>query len=234
VAAAEGEIVAFLPDDGIARRDWLRRRVAKHREGFDAVGGAITNGSPFHPVGSAGYYLEYSALIPSQRVLAEQGVPHCLSYRRSVLERIGRFPEDTETGEDTLLNERLTAAGVEVTFDHRVQLAHRNPTRLRAYLRHQYEHGRGLAQCVERHGFESPIGPSGQSLPAALYRMGVRYPARRWWNALRRIARGRPTWALGYLAVAPLVWAGLYATSLGAWREWRSRRRLAAAEPEPA
>jgi hypothetical protein len=221
--AASGSYVAYLPADGVARPDWLRRRVAKHRDGYAAVGGAITNGTPTHPVGTAGYLLEYSALIPSERILAEQAIPHCLSYDRTLFERLGEFPEEAETGEDTIFNERLLAAGVKVGFDARVQLDHLNLSGLVPYLRHQYAHGRGLAQCVEQYGFESPIGPAEQSSAAAALRMFGRYPVRRWFSSLRRIARGRSTWMLTYLALSPLIWAGLWATSLGAWREWRQR-----------
>jgi glycosyltransferase involved in cell wall biosynthesis len=222
VEAARGEFVAFLPDDGIARPDWLRRRLAKHREGFPAVGGAITNGTPRHPVGSAGYYLEYSALIPSARVLAEQAIPHCLSYERSLLTRLGSFPEGTDTGEDTVFNTRCLAAGVPIGFDPEVQLAHVNPTRLRSYLRHQYGHGRGLVQCAATYGLSTPAGHPRDRAAVALYRIFVRYPARRWWNAFDRIRRGGSGRVLGYLAVTPLVWAGLYATAVGAWLERRA------------
>ncbi|MBA2546086.1 MAG: glycosyltransferase family 2 protein [Solirubrobacterales bacterium] len=225
VRAASGQFVAFLPDDGVAKPDWLRRRVAMHREGFAAVGGSITNGTPLHPVGLAGYFLEYSALIPSDQVLAEQEIPHCLSYDRLLFERLGTFPEETETGEDTLFNERLLAAKVKLGFDSRVQLDHLNLRRLVPYLRHQYEHGRGLAKCVVQFGLASPIGPAEQGGITAAWRMFAFYPIRRWWNVLRRIARGRRRWVPVYVAVSPLVWAGLWATSLGAWREWRRLRR---------
>jgi glycosyltransferase involved in cell wall biosynthesis len=225
VEAARGEIVAFLPDDGVAERDWLRRRVAKHREGFDAVGGAITNGTAGHPVGSAGYYLEYTALLPSERVLAAQSVPHCLSYRREVFERVGAFPEDTETGEDTIFNQRCVAAGVSIAFDPRIRLAHRNLTRLGPYLRHQYEHGRGLVQCVAQHGLPSLTGPMDQPLTTALYRMFVFYPRRRWWLGVKRVAWGHRRALAPFLALTPLVWMGLEATALGAWREWLALRR---------
>jgi GT2 family glycosyltransferase len=225
VQAARGEYVAFLPDDGVARPDWLRRRVEMHRRGYAAVGGAITNATPLHPVGSAGYYLEYSALIPSERILAEQAIPHCLSYERRLLERIGPFPESTDTGEDTLLNERLRTAGTRIGFDSEIQLGHRNLTRVGPYLAHQYEHGRGLVQCVETYGLSSPIGPADQSTARALMRIFVLYPALRWWHALGRILRGRTRWVPAYLAVTPLVWAGLWATSMGAFAEWRARRQ---------
>ena len=122
VAAARGTYVAFLPADGHARRDWLRRRVARHRDGFQSVGGAIGNGTPWHPVGSAGYYLEYAPLVPSERVLAQHAIPHCLSFERAVLLRLGGYPEDVETGEDTLLNTRCIEEGITVGFEPRAIL----------------------------------------------------------------------------------------------------------------
>jgi hypothetical protein len=225
VAAARGATVAFLPDDGVARPDWLRRRLAKHREGFDAVGGAIVNGTPGHPVGTAGYLLEYSALIPANRVLAEQRLPHCLSYDRKLFERLGPYPEDTETGEDTLFNRRLVETGVRVGFDERIQLAHVNLRGVVPYLRHQYEHGRGLLQCVRQYGLETPIGPIDQPAAVAAWRMFAVYPALRWTHALGRIRRGRPRWVPAFLALSPIIWAGLWATAAGSWREWLRRRR---------
>lgn len=220
VAAARGAVVAFLPDDGAARPDWLRRRLDKHRAGFAAVGGAITNGTPRHPVGTAGYLLEYSALIPDDAVLADQALPHCLSYDRSLFAEHGTYPEDTETGEDTIFNRRLVRAGVPVGFDARIQLAHDNLRGVRPYLRHQYEHGRGLMQCVDRHAFASPVGPRDQSVAAAAWRIFAAYPALRWWHALRRLRRGGPRWAVAYVALTPLIYAGLLATAAGAWSEW--------------
>jgi glycosyltransferase involved in cell wall biosynthesis len=225
--AARGRYVAFLADDCAPVPEWLRLRVAKHREGFPCVGGSIVNGTPRHPIGSAGYYLEYSALIPSAKILAEQTVPHSMSYERSLFERLGDFPEDTMTGEDTLFNSRCVKAGVPIGLQPHAQLAHRNLTGLRAYLRHQHAHGRGLLQCVERHGLPSSTGPARQAVPLALWRMFLVYPTGRWWSALKRIARGRPEWATAYLALSPIVWAGLWATASGSWAEWRAQQRAA-------
>ena len=224
VAAATGRYVAFLPADGRARPDWLCRRLAKHRRGFEAVGGSIVNGTPRHPVGTAGYLLEYAPLLPSERILAQHAIPHCLSYERALIERLGGFPEDVETGEDTLFNARCVEEGVAIGFEPRAQLAHENLRGVLPYLRHQYEHGRGLMICVERHGLDSPTGPADQGLGAALWRVFASYPYRRWRYDLECLARGRPRWLASYAALTPLILAGLWATSLGTWVQWRGAR----------
>jgi glycosyltransferase involved in cell wall biosynthesis len=226
--------IAFLSDDSAARPDWLRRRVELHQRGFELVGGAVVNGTPRSPVGTAGYLLEYSAVLPSERILSEQNPPHSLSYSRHGLARAGGFPEDARTGEDTILNERLLGAGSTLALDPEIQITHRNPTRLRSYMRHHYTHGRGLVQCVGRHGHRSPAVPSGDSAPRALIAMFARYPALRWSRALQRVARGRPRSLPAYLVLTPLVWVGLWATSLGAWSQWRSTRKPTGASPSRA
>ncbi len=230
VRAARGQYIALLADDCVARPDWLRLRVAKHQQGFEVVGGAVTNGTPFHPVGSADYYLEYSAQIPSARILAEQEIPHVISCERAVFECVGLYAEHFLAGSDTLFGARLRRAGVTVGFDADVRIAHQNLTRLGPYLRHQYEHGRSLARMFAEPapGMWRPrLAPHEEPPLAAARRMFLVYPRRRWWASLTRIARGCPRWVPGYLLLTPLVWAGLYATALGQWTEWRAIRSAA-------
>ena len=223
VRAARAPYVAFLADDCRVAPDWLERRLAKHREGYEAVGGAVTNGTPLHPLGSAGYYLEYTAVMPSARILAEQPIPHSLSYSRRLVERLGGFREDVVTGEDTLFNRRCVAEGVRIATDPGIRMAHRNIKGLPAYLRHQHRHGRGLIQCRRRSERE-PRWPE----PGRAYWSFVTYPSVRWWNALRRVARGRRRSLPAYLALSPLIWIGLVAAGAGAWSEARAGRRALA------
>ena len=229
--AARAPFVAFLADDCAVAPTWLERRVARHREGYEAVGGAVTNGTPLHPLGSAGYYLEYTAVMPSERILAEQPIPHALSYTRALIERLGGFREDVVTGEDTMFNRRCVQTGVAIVTDPAIQMAHRNITRFGAYLRHQHAHGRGLIQC-QRGNQRKPH----EQLPGAPGWAFVTYPRTRWVNALKRVARGRPAKLPAYLALSPLIWAGLWAAGAGAWSEARAARRAeawAAGEPAP-
>jgi len=223
IDASRGRYVAFLPDDCAARPDWLRRRLAVHRQGVEAVGGAVTNGTPRSVIGTASYLLEYAAVMPSMSVLERQGVPHGLSFARGVFARVGRYPEDMEMGEDTVFNRRCLAEGVRVAFDPEIAIEHRNPTRLRPFLAHQFGHGRGLVRCSLEYG----IYPG---LAAALRRGGlhaalelfVRYPLGRFAAETRCVARGRPDWLPRLAILSPLVAAGVLATAVGAWSEWRS------------
>jgi hypothetical protein len=204
--------------------------VARHREGYDAVGGAVTNGTPFRAIGSAGYYLEYTGVMPSKRILAEQEIPHGLSYTRELLDRFGGFREDVVAGEDTLFNVRCVREGVAIATDPGIQIAHRNITGLGAYLRHQRMHGHALIQC------RRDTGRAGAPTPA--WWAYVSYPHTRWWNGLKRVARGRPRWLPAYLGLTPLIWAGAVAAGAGARAEARALRRASSsrwtgAEPAP-
>ena len=219
VAAARGRWVAFLADDCAVRPDWAARRIARHREGWALVGGAVVNGARLSPVATAAYLLEYSAVIPSARVLAEQEIPHGLSYERRLFDELGGFPEDTLAGEDTAFNRRCLAAGASWTVDPRVAVVHRPASGVAAFLRHQYGHGRALYQV------------SGGALPATGREMLVRYPARRWWNALRRLGRGGRRWVVPFLVLSPLVWAGLWAAGLGYLAEGRRAAGASGAGP---
>ena len=136
---------------------------------------------------------EYSALIPSDRVLAEQVIPHTLSFERELLERLGPYPEDVAVGEDTVLNRRLVEAGVEVGFDGRIQFAHENLRRLARTFGTSPSTGAGTWSALRGTGAGSLVGPLDQPTARALWRIFAPYPARRYLSAAGRIRRGRPT-----------------------------------------
>lgn len=214
--AARGEFVAFLPDDVTAGPSWLSARLSAHRSGFQAVGGAITNGTPESRVGTAGYLLEYSALLPCAPILQAQEIPHCLSFHRSVFDTLGGYPEDTTTGEDTIFNRRSVQAGLSFGFAPDAHIAHANLTSWRTYLAHGWAHGRGLVECVEKHQLQSVTGPAEQPLPVALYRALWRYPLVSWHAKHTRLRRLAPAWLSMFWRLTPHIYAGLLATGGGA------------------
>jgi glycosyltransferase involved in cell wall biosynthesis len=224
VRAAHGEHIAFLPADCAASPQWLSERLRLHREGYDAVGGSILNGRRRHPIASAEYLLEYSALLPVEALLPRQQIPHALSFHASVFDRFGEYPEDVETGEDTLFNRRCIVSGMTVGFAPKASLAHLGSTALRPMWSHAAAHGRGLMDCVIDHRLESITGGLEQSSGAALLRMLVLYPSRGWLAKLERLIRFAPGHLPAFLALSPLISFGSMATGFGAWSEWRAIR----------
>ena len=221
IRAAAAPVIAFVPDDGLVVPGWLRARVRHHRAGSPLVGGAISNGTPRSVIGTASYYVEYSASLPVRRVLERQAIPHTLSYDRRVFERIGWFPELDVPGEDTLFNHRCMMFGLGCVFEPEAVLAHLNPDRLMPYLEHQVKHGRGLARCTVIGSLDGPFSQHGGKVRLAWSAL-VRYPMRRWIRTLPCVTRGGVGHTLRFLALAPLVLAGYFAGGWGSWRELRS------------
>ena len=217
VAAARGKVIAFLPDDGLADRHWLRARVEKHREGYALVGGAISNATPRSWVGTAGYFVEYAASMPIERLLQRQSIPHTLSYDRSVFDQLGLFPQVEHPGEDTLFNARCIAAELPVAYEPRAHLGHVNLTRFWPYVMHQADHGRGLARCVIDHRFAGPFDV-GHGISRLAFEALVRYPFWRWWRTLELLSAAAPQALPRFVALTPLIVAGYLAGALGAFR----------------
>ena len=223
VRAARGDYVGFVPADGRVTSNWIAARVAVHRAGFRLVGGSVANGTPRSVVGTAGYLLEYTSVLPRESILRGQEIPHALSFERSVFDEVGLFPEDTITGEDTLLGSECVRRGIAVGYAPQAAFEHQSLTSLVALLRHVEEHGRGLAQCAVRHDLDSSVRPRGPSRPAAAWAALVTYPRQAFTLKLRRLARHAPDLLPRFVAVSPIVALGLLATGVGAWRELSAR-----------
>lgn len=218
LANARGEYIGFMSDDHAATARWLVDRLRCHKEGYPLVGGSISNGRPRNPIATAEYLLEYSALIPSREVLREQSIPHALSFSRSVFAALGGYPEDTLTGEDTLFNIRCLDAGLAVAFAPRASLAHFGSRRVSDMMKHAYNHGVGLAQCVSVHGLASDFDSAGDVRTVRCLGVGARYVLRGWFSKLARLRR-TPRLLLPFLLLSPLIVSASAATAAGVCRE---------------
>lgn len=214
IRASRGQIIAFVPDDGVADPRWLRLRLAKHCEGYPLVAGAISNATPRSIIGTAGYYVEYAGSMPVEGLLERQPIPHTVSYDRHVFEQIGGFPEIDHAGEDTVFNQRCIAAELRVGYEPHSQIGHINLTSFRAFLSHQRDHGRGLVRCIAEHDLDGPACRSGSAQEAwwAL----ASYPAWRWRATLSLVAHAGARDTVRFLALTPLIAAGYLAGGLGA------------------
>jgi glycosyltransferase involved in cell wall biosynthesis len=222
VRMAVGEVIAFASADTRAEPHWLSERLRLHRAGCDLVGGSILNGTPKSWIGTAGYLMEYSALLPVEALLRQQDVAHALSFTRSVFEMVGGYPEDIATGEDTIFNQRCLAAGLRLGFAPRAGLYHDNPRDLGELFHHAAGHGRGLAQCIERYDLATSFsGADGKSVwgrVAATFR----YTALAMTAKYRRVARHALRVLPALVACTPLIAAGSAVTAWSALNQLRA------------
>lgn len=147
VAYSQAQFIAFTDQDCIAPRDWLARFVAWHGQGtYDAVGGAIGNGTPESAVGTASYLIEFNEFLPSGTPGLAEMIPHCnICFRREVFTTIGPFLEVPPGAEDLLYNFFVRQQGGRLLCDPSIVVTHLNRTDFSAFLHHQWVLGFGSA-----------------------------------------------------------------------------------------
>ena len=132
--------VAFLAADCVARPGWAARRLDRHRAGAACVASALENATPGSAVAEASFLLLYRTRMPSA---GPERRLYGVSYRRTVLERIGPFREDMRTGEDSELNERLGDEPID--WAPEVITAHEHPRAPTTMLVDHFHRGRRMA-----------------------------------------------------------------------------------------
>ncbi len=148
-AAARGELLAFCDADVLADRNWLEQLCAASAGTF-AVAGAVRNGTPFSRAGTIEYLVEFFDFHPARPPrTAWQGATCNLLLPRALWQEYGPFPEDMGGCEDTLLTVAIRDAG-RLRFSPDAVISHRNRTRLRTVLAHQFELGRFTARLGRR------------------------------------------------------------------------------------
>jgi len=169
IRASRAPLIAMTDADCIADRHFLAKMVEAHTTGdFDAVGGAICNGTPESPSGTIGYLLEFREFIPDAPRREVVTIPTAnISYRREIFERLGYF-DDVRASEDLLFNWRLTLAGGKILFDPTIRVTHLNRTGWRKIVAYQSILGRGSAAARwPRRPPTAPPRPAWTTSPAA-------------------------------------------------------------------
>lgn len=217
VARTQADFIAITDQDCIVPADWLARLLARHQEGnYAAVGGAVGNGTPTSPVGTASYLIEFNEFLPAGQPCLVPMIPHCnICFRREVFTDIGTFAEVPPGAEDQVFNFLLTQQGQQLFFDPAIVVTHLNRTSFSHFLRHQRLLGFGSA-IVRR-----TIPVKGQQF--------VRYPVLsyglpfvRLLRTAGRLLRRHQATFLRYLFLLPIlvpgyiVWAAGFRTGLRA------------------
>jgi hypothetical protein len=204
--AARADRLAFLDADVVPERECLDALERRLVPGVELVVGAVCNGTPRSPTGTAGYLLEVLDFAPFRRTPPKHAVGCALLVRRSAFERVGGFPENLWPAEDTVFSLRITERAP-LAFVNVARVAHLNRRGLRPYLAHQRVLGASFA-LASRHADlpGSRFARRPLVFVAGVLRLGS--------LALR--LRHHPRAALSACALAPWLVLGLVAWNVGA------------------
>jgi len=217
IRASQAPVIAFTDTDCRVDGNWVKNVLAAHANGKQVVGGPVCNGTPWHPVGTAEYLLEFSELIPSQPGRPVRFIPTCnISFRRSVFDKIGKL-EDSIKGSDALFARQINLLGEKIHFDPAIRIWHTNRKSLKKYLLNQFHCGKGGAEVRLR---EKQRG-------AILVRLPILIPllplARTLLIAGRFLKHDLKSFFLFWL-LYPLVFLGMLAYTYGFWKGYHGSK----------
>jgi GT2 family glycosyltransferase len=153
LAAATGEIVAYIDDDAFPDPHWLTHLAATFREGdYAGVGG------PNIPVPDDGLVADCVAHSPGGPIHVllndreAEHIPGCnSSFRRDALEAIGGFdPQFHVAGDDVDLCWRLLDRGWKIGFSPAAVVWHHRRNSVLGYLRQQRGYGKAEAMLERK------------------------------------------------------------------------------------
>ena len=145
ITQARADLIACIDADCIANYDWIQQILTAHQSDKLVIGGVVDNANPDNAIGWAYYFSEFSQWMPGSRQGDVQEIPACcLSFKRRAFQEYGPFLERTYCS-DTAFHWRLAKDGHKPRLEPAIRVAHRNPTRLVAILRHEIQHGRYFA-----------------------------------------------------------------------------------------
>jgi cellulose synthase/poly-beta-1,6-N-acetylglucosamine synthase-like glycosyltransferase len=228
---AHGELLAFLDADAVPQTGWLDELERALVPEVEMVAGAVLDGTPDEPWGTAAYMLEFLEWVPERRSPLRHAAGCNLLIRRSTFERAGGFPEDLWPAEDTIFSVPFAARGT-LDFAPRAQVRHLNRTRRREVLAHQRRLGASWVHACARVSL-----PGRRLATSALAPVAV---VGRMWSMVRQLSR-QPGSFRRMARHGPLVAAGLVAWGAGMLRPSRAVRdqraeisRIACESEDPA
>ena len=154
IAAATGEVIAFLDADAACHPWWPYFLALSLEEP-----GVVATGGPNLPVPGAGFAERAVDRSPGGPVAVlvrddrAEHVPGCtMAFRQEALAAIGGFdPVFTSAGDDVDVCWKLLDAGGEIGYTPAAQIRHRRRSTVRGYLRQQRGYGRSERMVSSRH-----------------------------------------------------------------------------------
>ncbi len=164
LAAATGEIVAYIDSDARADRDWLRYVATTYlTEDVAGAGGPNLVPPEDNWVAKCVYR---SPGGPTQVMFDDryaEHIPGCnMTFRKSVLQSIGGFdPIFTAAGDDVDICWRLIESGCRIGFNPAAVVWHHRRSSVKGYWRQQV--GYGLSECLLEKKHPNKFNPWGHT-----------------------------------------------------------------------
>jgi GT2 family glycosyltransferase len=206
VAAATGEIVAFVDDDAMPDPDWLTYLVDTFRRSdFAAVGG------PNLPVPGDGAVADAVAAAPGNPIHVlvtdreAEHIPGCnAAFRTDALREIGGFdPQFRTAGDDVDVCWRLQDRGLRIGYCAAAVVWHHRRDSVRAYLRQQ--RGYGTAEATLERKWPARYSAGGH----------VTWRGRVYGESAPRHATGRLRWRVYHGVWGSALFQSLYEPARG-------------------
>jgi glycosyltransferase involved in cell wall biosynthesis len=168
---AAGDIIAFMDDDCIARKDWIKNMYISHKNNKDAlIVGKSFNADNTNIVCFA-YQLGYSEAVEKSLKKMNKRSPKYftnltdtrnLSLKKRMIGNV-QFDETFKHGEDIEFGFRLSQKGRMALYDSKIVVYHRNRENLSGLMKQHYYYGRGSCAITYKHpkllddmGYEMP------------------------------------------------------------------------------
>ena len=153
VKNSRGDPILFIDSDCVAEKDWIYRHVQFHNDHPEvaAIGGSVINGNNSKDiVGWSSYFGEFREFLPQNPENFTFHIPTLnISYKRWVFEKYGFFDPNFYPQEDLVFNYSITNQGEKIFFDPLIKVRHTHRSRLRPFLRHQYNIGSKTSQVLK-------------------------------------------------------------------------------------
>jgi glycosyltransferase involved in cell wall biosynthesis len=217
-AASRAPLLAFIDADCIADPAWLAGALAALERSAGAVGGAVLDALPWHPIAVADNLLQFYDLSPRRRAGPASYFPACnFAIRRSLFDALGGFPS-VPLGEDVLLS-RAVAREHGLEFVPGMRVRHLGRTGLLAFIRHHRGFGRARGELrLMTRPLEARLAHHWSYLPVLMVKRLAYMGA--------RLAGHSPDRLLRFVVLLPLIALGTAMWAVGMVEGSRRRRSL--------
>ncbi|UCE28783.1 MAG: glycosyltransferase [Candidatus Bathyarchaeota archaeon] len=164
---SSGEILSFTDCDCVVPKNWVRKIVKNFNDPKTGCVGGTVLGCDADTFSSRYANETLFRIMPSFKTRVVTENIHTLlypagcnmSFRRSVLDKIGPFNEDIRYGFDEMeLVERVGEAGYNTTLDPEVLIYHRHRETIEEILKQIFGYARGSILLIKERGIRNRIG----------------------------------------------------------------------------